>query len=201
MPQAPDQRRHLQPPPGRCPQRSRRRHSGIDLVDAVAASTSNGFGPFPPYRIGQNRYINGGYRRSENADLAAGYGRVLVLSPFGGRPRMPLEWGMDLATQVDELRAGGSRIETVFPDGGAGEIFDANASHPPTRPRAARSSVHASASCTGTSETGPDPSAGEVRALHRHGQRLQAEDDQPPRGCGPGRACRRRGSSSRRRRA
>ena len=74
------------------------RHSGVDLVHAVAASTSNGFGPFPPYRIGENRYINGGYRRSENADLAAGYGRVLELSPFGGRSRMPLEWGMDLAT-------------------------------------------------------------------------------------------------------
>ena len=113
-------------------------HSGIDLVDAVAASTSNGFGPFPPYRIGENRYINGGYRRSENADLAAGYGRVLVLSPFGGRSRMPLEWGMDLATQVDELRAGGSRVETVFPDGGAGDVFDANASDPSTRLQAAR---------------------------------------------------------------
>jgi NTE family protein len=114
------------------------RHSGIDLVDAVAASTSNGFGPFPPYRIGENRYINGGYRRSENADLAAGYGRVLVLSPFGGRSRMPPEWGMDLATQVGELRAGGSRVETVFPDGGAGDVFDANASDPSTRPQAAR---------------------------------------------------------------
>ena len=114
------------------------RHSGIDLVDAVAASTSNGFGPFPPYRIGENRYINGGYRRSENADLAAGYGRVLVLSPFGGRSRMPLEWGMDLATQVGELRAGGSRVETVFPDGGAGDVFDANALDPSTRLQAAR---------------------------------------------------------------
>jgi NTE family protein len=114
------------------------RHSGIDLVDAVAASTSNGFGPFPPYRIGENRYINGGYRRNENADLAAGYGRVLVLSPFGGRSRMPLEWGMDLAAQVDELRAGGSRVETVFPDGGAGDVFDANALDPSTRRQAAR---------------------------------------------------------------
>ena len=112
------------------------RHSGIDLVDAVAASTSNGFGG--PYRIGENRYINGGYRRSENADLAAGYGRVLVLSPFGGRSRMPLEWGMDLATQIDELRAGGSTVETVFPDGGAGDVFDANAMDPSTRPQAAR---------------------------------------------------------------
>jgi NTE family protein len=114
------------------------RHSGIDLVDAVAASTSNGFGPFPPYRIGNNRYINGGYRRSENADLAAGYGRVLVLSPFGGRSRMPADWGMDLVTQVDELRAGGSRVETVFPDHRSGDVFDANALDPSTRLQAAR---------------------------------------------------------------
>jgi NTE family protein len=114
------------------------RHSGVDLVDAVAASTSNGFGGAPPYRIGERRYINGGYRRSENADLAAGYERVLVMSPFGGRSRMPAAWGMDLATQVAELRAGGSRVETVFPDEGAGQVFDANATDPSTRPQAAR---------------------------------------------------------------
>jgi NTE family protein len=112
------------------------RHSGIDLVDAVAASTSNGFGG--AYRIGENRYINGGYRRSENADLAAGYGRVLVLSPFGGRSRMPPEWGMDLATQVDELRAGGSRVETIFPDSNAENMFGANAMDLSLRPPAAR---------------------------------------------------------------
>ena len=47
------------------------RHSGVDLVDAVAASTS----AMTPYRIGEHRYLNGGYRRSSNADLAAGYGR------------------------------------------------------------------------------------------------------------------------------
>jgi NTE family protein len=110
------------------------RDSGIDLVDAVAASTS----ALTPYRIGDKRYLNGGYRRSENADLAAGYARVLVFSPFGGRTRMPLEWEMDLATQVDELRAGGSRVETVFPDGGAGDVFDANALDPSTRRQAAR---------------------------------------------------------------
>jgi NTE family protein len=114
------------------------RHSGVDLVDAVAASTSNGFGPFGPYRIGENRYINGGYRRSENADLAAGYGRVLVLSPFGGRSRMPLEWGMALATQLDELRAGGSRVETVFPDSNSEHMFGANAMDLSLRPPAAR---------------------------------------------------------------
>jgi len=110
------------------------RDSGIDLVDAVAASTS----AMTPYPIGENRYLNGAYRRSSNADLAAGYGRVLVLEPFGGRSRHPLEWGMDLATQVDELRAGGSRVETIFPDAGAGDVFNANALDPATRLPAAR---------------------------------------------------------------
>ncbi|MBT1004479.1 patatin-like phospholipase family protein [Paenarthrobacter sp. DKR-5] len=110
------------------------RHSGIELVDAVAASTSAAM----PYRIGGSRYLDGGYRRSENADLAAGYGRVLVLSPFGGSSRMPLAWRMDLATQVDELRAAGSRVEVVFPDSRAGKVFGANALDPSTRPQAAR---------------------------------------------------------------
>jgi NTE family protein len=114
------------------------RRSGVDLVDAVAASTSNGFAPFGAYRIGEDRYVNGGYRRSENADLATGCGRVVVLSPFGGRSRMPPEWGMDLATQLAELRAAGSAVEAVFPDAGAGDVFNARAMDPSTRPQAAR---------------------------------------------------------------
>jgi NTE family protein len=113
------------------------KHSGVDLVDAVAASTANGFG-VPPYGIGDNRYIDGGYRRNENADLAAGYGRVLVLSPFGGRSRHPLEWGMHLAAQIDELRAGGSNVETIFPDGNSLTAFGVNMMDPSTRPPAAR---------------------------------------------------------------
>jgi NTE family protein len=113
------------------------RHSGVDLVDAVAASCANGFG-VPPYRIGDNRYIDGGYRRNENADLAAGYGRVLVLSPFGGRSRHPMEWRMQLAAQVDELRAGGSRVETIFPDSNSLDTFGVNMMDPSTRPPAAR---------------------------------------------------------------
>jgi NTE family protein len=113
------------------------RHSGVELVDAVAASTANGFG-VPPYSIGDNRYIDGGYRRNENADLAAGYERVLVLSPFGGRSRHPLEWGMHLAAQVDELRASGSRVETIFPDGDSLNAFGVDMMDLSTRPPAAR---------------------------------------------------------------
>jgi NTE family protein len=111
--------------------------SGVDLVDAVAASCANGFG-VPPYRIGDNRYIDGGYRRNENADLAAGYGRVLVLSPFGGRSRHPVDWGMHLAAQVDELRASGSRVVTIFPDSDSRDAFGVNMMDPSKRPPAAR---------------------------------------------------------------
>jgi NTE family protein len=110
------------------------RHSGVDLVDAVAASTASG----PPYSIGDNRYIDGGYRRNENADLAAGYARVLVLSPLGGRTRTPLEWGMHLAAQADELRARGSRVETVLPDSNSRDAFGSNLMDLSTRPPAAR---------------------------------------------------------------
>jgi NTE family protein len=110
------------------------RHSGVDLVDAVAASCASGFA----YSIGDSRYIDGGYRRNENADLAVGYGRVLVLSPFGGRSRHPLEWGMQLAAQVDELRAGGSSVETIFPDSNSEHMFGANAMDLSLRPPAAR---------------------------------------------------------------
>jgi NTE family protein len=111
------------------------RHGGVDLVDAVAASCSSG----RPYRIGGRPYIDGGYRsNAENADLAAGYARVLVLSPFGGRTLTPLSWGMHLSTQVDALRASGSRVETIFPDSESEDMFGADAMDPSLRRPAAR---------------------------------------------------------------
>ncbi|ALV45186.1 patatin [Arthrobacter alpinus] len=111
------------------------RHSGVDLADAVAASCSSGL----PYRIGDNAFIDGGYRRSsENADLAAGFERVLVLSPFGGESLQPLAWGMQLSAQLEELSAGGSRVETISPDSSAEHMFGANAMDLSMRPSAAR---------------------------------------------------------------
>jgi NTE family protein len=110
------------------------RDSGVDLVDAVAASCAGGFA----YGIGDRRYVDGGYRRNENADLAAGYDRVLVLSPLGGRTLHPLEWRMQLAAQVDELRAGGSSVETILPDDASLAAFGDNMMNPSTRPPAAQ---------------------------------------------------------------
>ena len=111
------------------------RHSGVDLVDAVAASCAGGFA----YSIGDGRYIDGGHRRSsENADLAAGYRRVLVLSPLGGRSLAPPEWHLHLAAQVDELRAGGSRVETIRPDSSSLDAFGDNMMDLSSRPPSAR---------------------------------------------------------------
>jgi hypothetical protein len=70
-------------------------------------------------RLG-TRYINGGVRSAENADLAVGYANVVVLSAFGGRTgtlsadqfegiRRSPEWGTDLASQAEALRKQGSR--------------------------------------------------------------------------------------------
>jgi NTE family protein len=59
------------------------RDSGVDLVDAVTASTALP-GMVPTHSINGTHYINGGVRSGENADLASGYANVVVLSPFGG---------------------------------------------------------------------------------------------------------------------
>ena len=109
------------------------RHSGVALADAVAASCSSGFA----YRIGDRQYIDGGYRRNENADLAAGSERVLILSPFGGRTRTPPEWDMQLEKQVEELRDAGSAVAVVSPDAEVEHLFGANAMNFALRPAAA----------------------------------------------------------------
>ncbi|CAH0260551.1 hypothetical protein SRABI76_03476 [Microbacterium oxydans] len=110
------------------------RHSGVGVVDAVAASCSSGFA----YRVGDRRFIDGGFRRNENADLAAGYGRVLVLPPFGGRALTPPEWGLQLDAQVAELRAGGSEVLVVSPGDDTEYLFFENAMDVSLRAPAAR---------------------------------------------------------------
>jgi NTE family protein len=101
------------------------RDSGVELVDAVTASTALP-GLAPTVSINGGRYIDGGVRSAENADLASGYANILVLSPLGGRTqiepgqfeglRRAPEWRMDLASQVEDLRKQGSRVEVITPD-------------------------------------------------------------------------------------
>jgi NTE family protein len=122
------------------------RDSGVDLVDAVTASTALPGGA-PTVSINGTRYINGGVRSAENADLAAGYANVVVLSPFGGRsgtlPEGQFEGlrrfpGADLASQVEALRKQGSRVEVITPDADSRAAMGTNQMDPATRIPSAR---------------------------------------------------------------
>jgi NTE family protein len=57
--------------------------SGVPLLDAVAASCAVPL-VWPPMTVNGTRYVDGGVRSIANADLAAGYGRVVVIAPITG---------------------------------------------------------------------------------------------------------------------
>jgi NTE family protein len=110
------------------------RHSGVSLVDAVAASCAVP-GVWPPVTIGASRYIDGGVRSGENADLAAGHDRVLVLQAM----RQP---GNDvLGGQVDQLRAGGAAVEVIGTDDASRAAIGDNPLDPDTRGPACRAGL------------------------------------------------------------
>src|ERR1700678_1225726 len=128
------------------------RDSGVELVDAVTASTALP-GLTPTHSINGTHYINGGVRSAENADLASGYANVVVLAPFGGRSETPAERGADtagqfeglrrfpgadLASEVEALRKQGSRVEVITPDADSLAAMGTNQMDPATRIPAAR---------------------------------------------------------------
>jgi NTE family protein len=122
------------------------RDSGVDLVDAVTASTALPGGT-PTVSINGTHYINGGVRSADNADLASGHANVVVLSPFSGRsgplPEGQFEGlrrfpGADLASQVDALREQGSHVEVITPDTDSRAAMGTNQMDPATRIPAAR---------------------------------------------------------------
>jgi len=57
------------------------RDSGVPFLDAVAASCAVPL-VWPPVTIDGHRYMDGGMRSPANADLAAGYSRVVVVAPI-----------------------------------------------------------------------------------------------------------------------
>ena len=109
------------------------RDSGVDLVDAVAASCAVP-GVWPPVTIGGRRWMDGGTRSAANADLAAGCSRVVVLAPVaGGFGPMA-----SVARQVAELEKQGARVAVVGPDGAARQAIGRNLLDPARRAPAAR---------------------------------------------------------------
>ena len=86
---------------------------GVPLDLAVAASCAVP-GTWPPVRIGEQTFIDGGVYSHVNADLAAGAEEVHIVAPFG--------WGEDnpvsghLRAEVGLLKARGSRVNVIIPD-------------------------------------------------------------------------------------
>jgi NTE family protein len=104
--------------------------SGADLVDAVTASCAIP-GIWPPVTIGTGRYIDGGTRSAVNADLAAGYRRVLILAPMAD---------LALEEQSAGLGAGGEevQVQVIIPDDESTAAFGLNPLDPAVRAPAAR---------------------------------------------------------------
>jgi NTE family protein len=81
------------------------------LADAVGASCAVP-GVWPPVTIGNRRFMDGGVRSVANADLAAGYQRVVIVAPVtagAGHFASPRR-------QAAALTAAGARVVLVRPD-------------------------------------------------------------------------------------
>ncbi len=68
------------------------RESGVDLVDAVAASCAVP-GAWPPVTIGERRYMDGGVASGINLDIAADCDVAVVLVPSGAAAPSPFGAG------------------------------------------------------------------------------------------------------------
>lgn len=108
--------------------------SGVGLVDAVAASTAVP-GVWPPVTIGGRRYMDGGVRSADNADLAAGAATVIVVSPLG--PDSPLPTPLPLRAVLAALKDGGAAVTVISPDEASAAAIGANPLDPATRVPAA----------------------------------------------------------------
>jgi NTE family protein len=108
---------------------------GVSLIDAVAASSAVP-GIWPPATIGDRRFMDGGVRSSDNADLAEGAARIIVISPLGLDG--PLPSPLPLREVVAKLRAGGAEVTVIEPDAASREAIGANLLDPATRVPAAK---------------------------------------------------------------
>lgn len=87
------------------------RESGADLVDVMLATTAS-FGA-APVEIGGRRYFDGGYHSSNNADLAAGFDEVFVLSLRAPPQALAL---IPLGETIEALKQTGAKVTVIQPD-------------------------------------------------------------------------------------
>jgi NTE family protein len=90
------------------------RDSGVDVIDAIAASCAVP-GIWSPFPVNGRRYLDGSVLSSTNADLAAGHGRVLVIAPVNGIRGIP---GASIDEALAPVKAEGE-VFLVRPDAAA----------------------------------------------------------------------------------
>ncbi|MET8503035.1 patatin-like phospholipase family protein [Streptomyces sp. NPDC004787] len=121
------------------------RDAGVPLVDAVTASCAIP-GAWPVVELAGRRWIDGGLHSTANAQLAAGYERVLVVAPSAtgnGVLHSPARQGAALA-------AAGARVEVITPDAASRQAFgrdrfDLTRRGPAARAGRAQAAAHAAA--------------------------------------------------------
>ena len=108
------------------------RDSGVELVDAVAASSAVPM-VYPAITINGRRYVDGGIRSVANADLAIGCDPVVVLAPL----RVALRRRQRVDAQLQSLGEG-IRSIVVSADGTARKAMGRQALDPAFRAPSAR---------------------------------------------------------------
>ena len=108
------------------------RCSGVDLIDAVAASCAVP-AAWPPVTIADRRYMDGGVGSTINLHLAEDCAEAVVLVPAG--ESAPSAFGAGAATELDEF--GGAALG-VFADDESLAAFGPNPLDPNCRPASAR---------------------------------------------------------------
>jgi NTE family protein len=107
------------------------RHSGVDLVHAIAASCAVPL-VWPPVEINGRHYVDGGMRSAVNADLATGCDVVLAVAPL----TKALTRYHSLPEQLRRTRA--RRTAWIAPDRASLEAIGKNLLDPSMRMGAAR---------------------------------------------------------------
>jgi NTE family protein len=113
------------------------RTAGVELIDAVAASCAAP-GMSPPITIEGHRYMDGGCYSIDNADLAGGFDRVLILTLKAG---VPPSCVVSLEAALETLQRNGAKVVVVRPDEATEAAFAAvggNLLDPSVREGAAR---------------------------------------------------------------
>jgi NTE family protein len=88
------------------------RTDDVALVDAVAASCAVA-GIWPAVPVARSRYIDGGFYSIDNADLAVGSDRVLILTLPARVPPLCIA---SLDAALTTLRGHGTQVEVVHPN-------------------------------------------------------------------------------------